>query len=68
MNEKENLKVDIKNLKEAYQLVERAKSCLVDTEDFTEEQYERLYDIGEEINDLRIKLEVKLEKNGGNRK
>lgn len=62
MDEKENLEFDIKNLKEAYQLIERAKSCLVDTEDFTEEQYERLYDVGEEINDLRIKLESKLER------
>lgn len=62
MDEKENLKIDIENLKKAYQLLERAKSCLVDTEDFTEEQYERLYDIGEEINDLKIELKSKLER------
>lgn len=62
MDEKENLKFDIENLKEAYQLIERAKSCLVDTEDFTEEQYERLYDIGEEINNLKIELKSKLER------
>ncbi len=62
MDEKENLKFDIENLKEAYQLIERAKSCLVDTEDFTEEQYGRLYDIGEEINNLKIELKSKLER------
>lgn len=65
MDEKENLKIDIENLKKAYQLLERAKSCLVDTEDFTEEQYERLYDIGEEINDLKIELKSKLERMEG---
>ena len=62
MDEKENLKFDIENLKDAYQLILRAKNCLVDTEDFTEQQYERLYDIGEEINDLRIELENKLKR------
>lgn len=55
------LKVDIERLKNAYDKLQKALNQLKDV-DGLNEQYNELYCIAEDINDRRIKLEVKLER------
>lgn len=62
MDEKGMLEIDIENLKNAYDRIQEALNDLRDVEDFTEEQYRELFNIAEDINELRINNEVKLEK------
>lgn len=62
MDEKEMLEIDIENLKDAHNRIQEALNDLRDVEDFTEEQYHQLFYIAEDINDLRINKEVKLER------
>lgn len=62
MDEKEMLEIDIENLKDAHNRIQEALNDLRDVEGFTEEQYHQLFYIAEDINDLRINKEVKLEK------
>ncbi len=61
MDEKEMLEVDIEDLKDAYKRIQEALNDLKDV-DGLDEQYELLHSIAEDINDRRIKLEVKLER------
>ena len=61
MDEKKMLEVDIEDLKEAYKRIQEALNDLKDV-DGLNEQYNDLHCIAEDINDKRIKLEVKLER------
>lgn len=61
MNEKEMLEVDIENLKDAYNRIQEALNDLKDV-DGLDEQYNELHSIAEDINDLRIENENKLER------
>ena len=61
MNDRETLKIDIKNLKCAYNKIKEALDCLIDVEDFKDQKYGELYDIAENINDIRIECEKYLE-------
>ncbi len=63
MDEKELLEVDIENLKDAYKRIQEALNDLKDV-DGLDEQYNELHSIAEDINDLRIKNESKLERLG----
>lgn len=60
MDEKDMLKEDIERLKNAYDKLQKALNKLKDV-DGLNEQYNELYCIAEDINDRRIKLEVRLE-------
>ena len=62
MEEKEILEIDIENLKDAYNKIQEALNDLKDVENYSDEQYEELHYIAEDINDLRIEKECKLEK------
>lgn len=62
MEEKEMLEIDIDNLKDAYNRIQEALNDLKDVENYSDEQYEELHYIAEDINDLRIKKECKLER------
>lgn len=62
MDEKEALIYDIKNLKEASTYISQALIKLVDVEEFTEEQYKTLDYLKQDIDDLIIENELKLEK------
>lgn len=61
MDEKEMLETDIESLKNAYNMIKEALNYLKDVDDLNE-QYNELYCIAEDINDRRIKLEIKLER------
>lgn len=61
MDEKELLEVDIENLKDAYKKIQEALNDLKEV-DGLDEQYNELHSIAEDINDLRIKNESKLER------
>lgn len=63
MDEKELLEVDIENLKDAYKRIQEALNDLKDV-DGLDEQYNELHSIAEDINDLRIQNESKLERLG----
>lgn len=63
MNEKEMLEVDIENLKDAYNRIQEVLNDLKDI-DGLDEQYDGLHSIAEDINDLRIENENKLERLG----
>lgn len=60
MDEKDMLKEDIKRLKSAYDELQKTLNYLKDV-DGLNEQYNDLYCIAEDINDRRIKLEIRLE-------
>lgn len=62
MDEKEMIEVDIENLKDAYKRLKETLNDLNDVEDFSDEQYQLLHNIAEDINDLRIEKENKLER------
>lgn len=62
MNEKEMLEIDIQNLKDAYNRIQEALNDLKDVENYSDEQYEELNYLAEDINDLRIEKECKLER------
>lgn len=62
MDEKEMLEIDIGDLRNAYEKIQEALNDLRDVEDFSEEQYQQLFNIAENINDLRINNECKLER------
>lgn len=62
MDEKEMLEIDIGDLRNAYEKLQEALNDLRDVESFKEEQYHQLFDIAEDINDLRIENENKLER------
>lgn len=62
MDEKEMIEVDIENLKDAYKRLKETLNDLNDVEDFSDEQYQLLHSIAEDINDLRIEKENKLER------
>lgn len=62
MDEKEMIEVDIENLKDAYKRLKETLNDLNDIEDFSDEQYQLLHSIAEDINDLRIEKENKLER------
>lgn len=62
MDEKEMIEVDIENLKDAYKRLKETLNDLKDVEDFSDEQYQLLHSIAEDINDLRIEKENKLER------
>lgn len=61
MDEKKLLEVDIENLKDAYKRIQEALNDLKDV-DGLDEQYNELHSIAEDINDLRIENENKLER------
>ena len=62
MDEKEMIELDIENLKDAYKRLKETLNDLNDVEDFSDEQYQLLHSIAEDINDLRIEKENKLER------
>lgn len=62
MDEKEMLEADIENLKDAYKRIQEALNDLKDVEDFSDEEYRQLHFIAEDITDLRIDKECKLER------
>lgn len=55
------LETDIESLKSAYNRIKEALNYLKDVDELNE-QYNELYCIAEDINDRRIKLEIKLER------
>lgn len=61
MDEKEMLEIDIGDLKNAYKRIQEALNDLKDV-DGLDEQYNELHSIAEDINDLRIEKESKLER------
>lgn len=61
MNEKEMLEIDIVDLRNAYKRIQEALNDLKDV-DGLDEQYNELHSIAEDINDLRIEKESKLER------
>lgn len=61
MDDKEMLEVDIENLKDAYKRIQEALNDLKDV-DGLDDQYNELHSIAEDINDLRIENECKLER------
>lgn len=61
MNEKEMLEIDIEDLKDAYKKMQEVLNDLKDV-DGLDEQYNELHNIAEDINDLRIEKESKLER------
>lgn len=62
MDEKEMLEIDIDNLKDAYNRIQEALNDLKDVENYSDAQYEELNYLAEDINDLRIEKENKLER------
>ena len=58
----DDLKLDINGLKKSYNKIQEALEELKDIQDFKDEQYDKLYYIAEEINDLKIKKELELER------
>lgn len=62
MEEKEMLEIDIENLKDAYNRIQEALNDLKDVENYSDSQYEELSYLAEDINDLRIEKENKLER------
>ena len=62
MEEKEMLEIDIDNLKDAYNRIQEALNDLKDVENYSDAQYEELGYLAEEINDLRIEKENRLER------
>lgn len=62
MDEKEMLEIDIENLKDAYNRIQEALNDLKDVENYSDAQYEELGYLAEDINDLRIEKENKLER------
>lgn len=61
MDEKEMLEIDIEDLKHAYSKLQEVLNDLKDV-DGLDEQYNELHYIAEDINDLRIHKECKLER------
>lgn len=61
MDDKEMLEIDIGDLKHAYNKMQEALNDLKDV-DGLDEQYNELHSIAEDINDLRIEKECKLER------
>ena len=62
MDEKELLEIDIENLKDAYSRIQEALNDLKDVDNYSDEQYNELHYLAEDINDLRIDKESKLER------
>ena len=62
MDEKEMLEIDIENLKDAYNRIQEALNDLKDVGNYSDAQYEELGYLAEDINDLRIEKENKLER------
>lgn len=62
MDEKEMLEIDIENLKDAYNRIQEALNDLKDVENYSDAQYEELGYLAEDINDLRVEKENKLER------
>ena len=62
MGKKEMLEIDIENLKDAYNRIQEALNDLKDVENYSDSQYEELGYLAEDINDLRIEKENKLER------
>lgn len=62
MNEKDMLEIDVENLKDAYKRLQEALNDLKNVDSFSNEQYQLLHNIAEDINDLRIENENKLER------
>ena len=61
MSDKELLEIDIGNLKDAYKRLQEVLNDLRGV-DGLDEQYNELHSIAEDINDLRIENENKLER------
>lgn len=61
MSDKELLEIDIGNLKDAYKRLQEVLNDLRAV-DGLDEQYNELHSIAEDINDLRIENENKLER------
>lgn len=59
--EKENLEVDIENIKDAYDKLIQAMNDIVDV-DGLDEQYQDLERIADDLDNERINLEIALEK------
>lgn len=55
-------KQDVDLLTKGRNYIEEALNCLRDVEDFSEEDYGKLSNISEDINDLIIKKEVEIER------
>ena len=60
MDDKEMLEIDIGDLKHAHKKIQEVLNDLKDV-DGLDEQYNELHSIAEDINDLRIEKERKLE-------
>lgn len=61
MEEKEILEYEIENLKDAYRRMQEVLNDLKDI-DLLDEEYKQLYYLAENINELRIENEIKLER------
>lgn len=62
MDERDLLEIDIENLKDAYKGLQEALNDLKAIDEFEDDKYNDLFYIAEDINDLRIKKESKLER------
>lgn len=62
MDERDLLEIDIENLKDAYKRLQEALNDLKAIDEFEDDKYNDLFYIAEDINDLRIKKESKLER------
>ncbi len=62
MDERDLLEIDIENLKDAYKRLQEAINDLKAIDEFEDAKYNDLFYIAEDINDLRIKKESKLER------
>lgn len=54
------IKYEIRKLSECLNCLEKAYKCLVDVDD-TDEIYTKIVNIAEEVNDIKINKEVKME-------
>ena len=62
MDERDLLEIDIENLNDAYKRLQEALNDLKAIDEFEDDKYNDLFYIAEDINDLRIKKESKLER------
>lgn len=60
MDKFKEIKYEIKKLSECLNCLEKAYKCLVDVDD-TDEIYTKIVNIAEEVNDIKINKEVKME-------